>query len=459
MNKNLKRMHEMSVKKLVVIMAIPAIVSMFVQALYNVVDSIFIAQLGEEALTALSLAFPLQIVVIAVAVGLAIGVNSYVSRKLGEGRKDLARSAAEHGIVLSAVAWLVLCVLNYFVGAHYFQMFTDDALVLKYSLQYTNIVIYGSIGVILSMVLVSIKQATGDMISPMKVQLLGAGINMVLDPILIFGLLTVPALGVVGGATASVIGQLTSMLYAFGKLRHSALELRLSTMHREFKFDRKIVQEVLRIGLPTMFVQGLGAVMVGCINYILVGFSELAVAAFGAFFKVNAVLYMPLIGLTQGMMPVVGVNFGAKNLARVKGAIKYSLLYSLGLTIVGSTGLIYFAEPMMHIFSDVPALIEMGATCMRVMSVGFVLFGVTLVIISTFQAFGIARLSFCTSILRQLALLIPMAYIFSRFFGVFGVWIAFPLTEGIGMIFAIAYGMRLYKTKIRPLMRGAVQGA
>ncbi len=451
MNENIKRMAEMNMKKLIMVMSLPAIISMFVMALYNVVDSIFISKIGSNALTAVSLAFPVQLVMISIIVGLGIGINSYVSRKIGEGRLDVAAIAAEHGIILGLVVWLLLSVLNYlFIGKFYAQFSTDPE-IIRYSLQYTNIVVYGSIGMIMSVILNQIQQATGDMINPMKTQILGAVTNIILDPIMIFGLLSFPRLNVVGGATATVIGQLISMIYALIKLKHNPLQLKLSKLHLNFRLDMDIIREILKVGIPSMFIEGLAAIMVGCINLILSGFSVFAVAAFGAFFKLNAIVIMPVIGLTQGMMPVVGYSFGAKNNDRIKGAIKYSMIYAIAFMLLGSTLLIVFARPIMEVFSSLPELIALGVSCTRIISLSFTLLGITVILSSAFQAFGIGQLSMYASFLRQIVLLIPLAYVLSRMIGVTGVWMAFPLTEALSLLFTITYALKIYRSRVKPV--------
>ena len=454
MDDKIKRMADMDMRKLIMVMAIPAIVSMFVMALYNVVDSIFIARIGSKALTAVSLAFPIQMVMISAIVGLGIGVNSYVSRKIGEGDMVVAAAAAEHGIVLGVIIWVILSVLNFFFIESFFASFTDDPQIFQYAVDYTNIVVYGSIAMILSITLNRIQQSTGDMINPMKTQLLGAITNIILDPIMIFGLFGFPQLHVVGGAIATVIGQFLSMFYVLITFRNNPLKLKLSKLHVNFKLDKDIIIEIMKVGLPSMLIQGLGAVMVGCLNLILAGFSSLAVAAFGAFFRVNAVVVMPVIGLTQGMMPVVGYSFGARNNTRVRDAIKYSMIYAISFMLLGSILLIVLARPLMEVFTTSPELLELGVTCTRVMSSSLVLFSITVILGAAFQAFGIAQLSLYSSILRQLVLLIPLAFVFSKLFGVNGVWYAFPVTEALSLIFTISYALSIYRKRVIPHMLG-----
>lgn len=450
MNENIMRMANMNMKKLLIVMSIPAILSMFVQALYNLVDSIFIARIGEKALTAVSLAFPVQLIMISITFGLGIGVNSYVSRKLGEKRYEQAASAAEHGIVLGIIVWLLLAVLDLLFMEKVFSAFTADELILKYSLQYTNIVVIGSLGMLLTVVLINIQQATGDMMSAMKIQLSGAVVNIILDPVMIFGLLGFPVLGVSGGALATVIGQFVSMGYAVYKMRHNPLELKLSKLHVNFKIDKGILQDVLKVGFPSMLIQGLGALMIASVNYILGEFSSLAVAAFGVNFKINAIIVMPVIGLTQGMLPVVGYNFGARNAGRVRNALKYSLIYAVIFMAVGGALLFILAREAMLIFTDMPELMETGVSCIRVMSLGLAFFAVTIIVNTAFQAFGIAKLSMYVSIMRQLVLLIPLAFILSRIFGVEGVWAAFPVTESMSLIFTISYALATYRKRVKP---------
>lgn len=443
-------MAKMDMKKLIVVMSLPAIISMLVQAMYNVVDSMFIAQIGEEALTALSIAFPVQLILVSVATGLAIGINSYVSRKIGEGNMAEAANAAEHGIVIAIIAWLVIIVLNYLFIGRFLEIFTTDPLTLKYTLQYVNIVVYGSIGFILSLVLISIQQATGDMVSSMKVQLSGALTNIILDPIMIFGWLLFPKLDVVGGALATVIGQMISLLYALKVVHNNPLKLDLKKLHVNFTIDKEIIKDILKVGLPSMFFQGLSAVMISGINFILIGLSANAVAAFGAVSKVYAIIIMPVVGLTQGMMPVVGFNYGAKNRDRVISAIKFSILYTVCFMLLGSLVFIIFARPMMSIFSDQPELVAMGVACTRSISLGFVLLGSSVILISAFQAFGIAWISLVSSFMRQIILLIPLAYLLSRSYGVNGVWAAFPITEILSLAVTVSIAVKVYRSQIKP---------
>ena len=450
MNKNIKRMAEMDMKKLIMVMSMPAIISMFVQAMYNVVDSAFIANINNEALTAVSLVFPMQMIMISIAVGLTVGVNSFVSRKIGEGKMDLAAAAAEHGIIIGIIAWVIIAVCNYFFGEMFLRLFTNDEQVLLYSLQYANIVVYLSVGMILSLIFISISQATGDMVSPMKIQLIGAIANIILDPIMIFGLLGCPRMDVVGGALATVIGQMISMVYAIWALKHNPLELKLSKLHVNFKLDMGIVKEVMRVGIPSMFMQGLCAVMISGINFILVGFSALSIAAFGTFYKLYAIVIMPIVGLTQGMMPVVGYNFGARDKSRIKAAVKYSLIYSVAFMFFGTLVLAFFAEPIMRIFSDIPELVALGVNCIRIISIGFVLQAVTIIVSSSFQAFGIAKISLYASFLRQIIFLFPLAYFLSKLFGTTGVWSAFPITEALSLLFTVVYALKAYKTIVKP---------
>lgn len=450
MNKNIDKMAKMDMRKLIIVMSIPAITSMLVQALYNVIDSMFLAQIGQEALTALSLAFPIQLLLVSVATGLSIGINSYVSRKIGEGDMKEAANAAEHGVVIAIAAWLVIVVLNYFLIERYVAIFTTDPLTFKYALQYLNIVVYGSIGFILSLVLISIQQATGEMVSSMKVQIVGALINIVLDPIMIFGWLIFPQLDVVGGALATVIGQVVSMLYALKVVHNNPLKLELKKLHVNFKMDKDIVKEILKVGLPSMLFQGLNALTVSSINYILVGLSVNGVAVYGAVSKTYAIIIMPVIGLTQGMMPVVGFNFGAKIKKRVIDAVKYSIIYTVCFMLLGSICFSLLAKPLMSLFSDNPELVAMGVTCTRIISLGFALLGCSVIIISAFQAFGVAWISLISSFSRQILLILPLAYFLGMHYGVVGVWSAFPLTEAISLIITGIFAYKIYHSQIAP---------
>ncbi|MGL1891595.1 MAG: MATE family efflux transporter [Spirochaetaceae bacterium] len=448
MKENMKKLANMDVKKLIIQMSLPAMISMIVQALYNIVDSMFVARISEKALTALSLAFPIQMIIIAIFVGLGIGINSFMSRKLGEGNKDEAENTAEHGLIIGILIWSLLAISSFFLPQLFFKMFTDDVVVLEYAIQYTRIIMFFSFGNILTAVCMNILRATGDMISSMKIQLLGACINIILDPFLIFGLFFFPELGVVGAAIATVIGQLVAMLYALTLVlkNKDGIQLNISKFH----FSKKITSEIFKVAIPSMFMQLLASVMITVINLILAGFSGTSVAVFGAYFKLQSFIYMPIFGLTQGMMPVIGFNYGAKNNKRVFDAIKYSAIYATIIMCIGTILFQLFPRQLLTLFSSTDEMYGIGIQCLRIISSGFVFSGAGIILTVFFMPLGNAKISLIISFLRQIIFLLPISFGLSRIWNLTGVWIAFPISEFLTLLIAGTFAYKAIKKMKNP---------
>jgi len=443
MNKNAEKLGNMDVKILIIKMALPAMISMIVQALYNIVDSIFVARISEKALTALSFAFPIQMIIVSIFVGLGVGVNSYISRKLGEGKKDEAINTAEHGLLIGIAIWSLLAISSFILPKFFFKFFTNDPVIIKYSVQYTRIVMLFSFGSILTEVCMNILRASGDMISSMKIQLLGALINIILDPIFIFGFLFIPALGVTGAAIATVIGQLCAMTFALTLVlkNKKGLELDFS----KFKYSLNITKEIFRVGVPAIFMQLLGSFMLTGVNLILAGISSTSVAVFGAYFKLQSFIYMPVFGLNQGMMPVVGYNYGAKKYDRVASAVKYSVIYAAVIMLFGFILFQLFPRPLLALFNSSEQMYEIGVVCLRTISYGFIFSAGGIVLSTLFQALGKGSISLFLSFARQIIFLLPLAFVFSGIIGVQGVWFAFPISEVLSLIIAIFFTVKVFK--------------
>jgi putative MATE family efflux protein len=449
MEKNLDRLGKMDIKGLILKMSLPAMLSMIVQALYNIVDSIFVAKISEQALTALSIVFPIQLVIVALFVGLGIGINSFMSRKLGEGNKDEATNAAEHGFTIGIGLWIILGILSTFLPKMFYKLFTEDPVVLEYAVKYTTIILLFSFGSIISEVCMNILRATGEMVSSMKIQLLGAITNIVLDPILIFGLFFFPELGVMGAAIATVIGQITAMLYALILVLSKKSVIKLNI--KKFHYESKIIIEIFKVGVPAMFMQMLGSIMVAGLNWILVDYSGTAIAAFGAYFKLQSFIFMPVFGLTQGLMPIIGYNYGAKNKHRVLEAVKYGSLYAGMIMLAGTAIFQIMPRQLLRLFSSTSQMEAMGIPCLRIISTGFVLAGISIVFSTAFQAFGNGKISLMTSFIRQIIVLIPLAFILSNLVGLKGVWIAFPISEIVTLLVSVFFGIKIYRESIRDL--------
>lgn len=449
MKNDMYKLGHMDVRELIIKMSLPAMISMIVQALYNIVDSIFVAKISEQALTALSIAFPIQMIIVSIFVGLGVGVNSFMSRKLGEDNKNDAINAAEHGLVIGIILWIMLAILSSFLPRIFLQMFTDEPTVLKYAVEYTTIVMLFSFGSIITEVCMNILRSSGDVISSMKIQLLGAITNIILDPFFIFGLLFFPKLGVVGAAVATVIGQISAMIFAIILVERNKNGLKLNI--KKFHYSNNITGEVFKVGIPAMFMQMLGSVMVSGVNLILMGFSGTSVAVFGAYFKLQSFIYMPVFGLTQGIMPIVGYNYGAKNKHRVLETIKYGCIFASGIMLVGTTIFLIFPRQLLMLFSSTPQMESIGINCLRIISIGFVLSGVSLVLSTVFQALGKAQVSLVISFARQIIVLLPVAFVLSRLIGLNGVWTAFPISEVVSFIISGYFLVKVYRKRIRDL--------
>jgi len=449
MKDNMYKLGNMDIKKLIIKMSLPAMLSMIVQALYNVVDSIFVAKISEQALTALSIAFPIQLIIVSIFVGLGVGINSFMSRKLGSGNKDVAINTAEHGFAIGIVLWIILAICSTFVPEMFSKLFTNDPIVIKYAVQYTSIIMLFSFGSIVSEVCMNILRSTGDMLSSMKIQLLGAITNIVLDPILIFGLLFFPKLSVQGAAIATVIGQIFAMLYALKLVlrNNNGLKLNLNKFH----YSSHITGEIFKVGIPAMFMQILGSVMVSGINLILAGFSGTSVAVFGIYYKLQSFIYMPVFGLTQGIMPIVGYNYGAKNKQRVLETVKYGCIFACIIMLVGTALFVILPRQLLMLFSSTSQMNTIGIECLRIISIGFMFSGIAIVLSTVFQAFGKAKVSLIISFARQIIILLPLTFILSKLIGLTGVWIAFPISEVASLIISGYFAIKVYREKIQDL--------
>lgn len=424
-----------SILKLIITMSLPSIFSMLVQALYNIVDSIFISHYSENALTAVSLAFPVQMLMMSLAIGTAIGVNSLVSRRLGEKRFDAANNAATHGMVLAFLSWCAVALLGAFLIRPYFSMFRLESETLQYACDYTSIVVIGSFGLFLQIAVEKILQATGNMIIPMVLMLIGSITNVILDPIMIFGYLGFPAMGAAGAALATICGQLLAMIvslvFLFAKKHDVSIHL------KGFCFHRETISEIYRVGIPSIIMQSIGSVMVSVFNLILATFSELAVTVLGVYYKLQSFVFMPVFGLTHGLMPIMGYSFGARNRARLNQAIKLGCIFSFSIMVVGTLLFFVVTKPLLMIFNADAALLDIGIPALRIISICFPSAGISIVLSTLFQAVGEGRFSLYISAFRQLLFLLPAAYLLSKI-GLFYVWFSFPIAEVAALVFTLA---------------------
>ncbi|WP_308754238.1 MATE family efflux transporter [uncultured Anaerotruncus sp.] len=447
------RMGTMPVGKLLVTMSLPIMISMLIQALYNIVDSIFVAQIGENALTAVSLAFPVQNLIIAVGIGTGIGINSLLSRRLGERRFDDANAAAENGILLSLCNWLVFAIFGGLFSEAFFRAFTDNPEIISMGTDYLTVCTVFSFGCFMQFACERILQATGITIYNMITQATGAIINIILDPIMIFGLFGFPRLGVKGAAVATVIGQIVAMLMGLWFNAKKNREIHMDFRH--FRPSGRIIGEIYKVGVPSIVMQSIGTVMTIGMNKILIAFSETAVAVFGVYFKLQSFVFMPIFGLTNGLVPIVAYNYGARKRHRITGSIRHALVYALSIMALGTLLFQLLPAPLLRLFKASDALLAIGVPALRIISISFLGAGVGIVLSSVFQAMGNGVLSLTMSVARQLAVLLPVAWLMARFVGLDAVWAAFPVSEYVSVTIALFMYRYVYHNHIAPLVEEA----
>ena len=443
------RMGTMPVGKLLVTMSLPIMISMLIQALYNIVDSIFVAQIGENALTAVSLAFPVQNLIIAVGIGTGIGINSLLSRRLGERRFDDANAAAENGILLSLCNWLVFAIFGGLFSEAFFRAFTENPEIISMGTDYLTVCTVFSFGCFMQFACERILQATGITIYNMITQATGAIINIILDPIMIFGLFGFPRLGVKGAAIATVLGQIVAMLMGLWFNAKKNKEVHMDFRH--FRPNGRIIGEIYKVGVPSIVMQSIGTVMTIGMNKILIAFSETAVAVFGVYFKLQSFVFMPIFGLTNGLVPIVAYNYGARKRTRITASIRLALVYALSIMALGLLIFQLFPVPLLRLFKASDALLSIGVPALRIISISFLGAGVGIVLSSVFQAMGNGVLSLTMSVARQLAVLLPVAWLMARFVGLDAVWAAFPVSEYVSVTIALFMYRYVYHNHIATL--------
>ena len=413
-------------------MSVPIMISMTVQSLYNIVDSIFVARLGNEALSAVSLVYPLQNIILAIGVGFGVGVCSIVSMDLGSQNAENANRAASTGMFLSFVHTLIYTLVGLLIAGPFLEMFTNNPNTYSMGLSYANIVIACSFAQILQITFEKIFQALGRMVEVMLLLGVGAVINIILDPIFIFGLLGFPAMGVAGAALATVIGQIVALaFYVVVYLkRKGGIALSLKNIH----FDKTMLKRMYSIGIPSAIMIALPSLIVGALNAILLVFSELYVAVLGLYFKLQTFIYFPVSGIIQGVRPLISYNYGARENKRVYRFIHLSLAIVTGIMAVGTLGCELFPQQILRLFNDDAALLEGGVSALRIIALGFLFSGVSVVYAGVFEALGKGRESLLISLIRQVIVLIPLSYLLSLIWGAAGVWLAFPIAELCGCL-------------------------
>ena len=419
--------------KLLLSMSLPAMFSMLIQALYNIVDSIYVAQIGEHALTAVSLAFPVQNLMIAVSVGTGVGLNSLIARRLGERREQEASAAATHGVLISLAESLLFLLFGLFFCRMFFSAFTSDSTVIQMGVDYTSIVTIFSFG----------------SFYPMVFQLIGAITNIILDPIFIFGWFGLPAMGVTGAAIATVAGQILAMLYAVYVMVRKEHAVHIT--FKGFHFSGAIVRDIFQVGFPSIIMQSIGSVMIMALNNILIVFSQAAVAVLGVYFKLQSFVFMPVFGLGAGALPIMGFNYGARNKKRLMHTLQLTCAIAFGIMLVGLLIFQFGARYLLMMFNASADMVDIGISALRTISLCFPAAGLGIAFSNFFQAIGEGKNSLLISVLRQLVILLPCAWIISRIGTLNQVWLAFPIAEVFSFFVSLLLTRITYNNKIKEM--------
>ena len=451
MNEN--KMGIMPENKLLLNMALPMIASMLIQACYNVVDSYFVSKLSEDALNAVSLAFPVQNLMIAVAVGTGVGINALLSRSLGQKDQERANRTAMNGALLEIMSGLVFTVLGLTCARLFYTVQTDIPGIVKYGTDYLTIICGCCMGIFLSVTTERLVQATGRTVYAMVIQGVGSVINLILDPILIFGLFGFPRLEVAGAAAATVAGQIIGGLVGlYLALTHNP-EIQMSVQGLRPK--KEIIGGIYSVGLPSIIMQSIGSVMVFGVNQILIAFTSTATAVFGIYFKLQSFIFMPVFGLNNGMVPIVAYNYGARKPNRIIKTVKLAIAYAVGIMVIGFILFQVFPHVFLGLFEaegeDVGNLLAIGVPALRTISVSFLAAGFCIVSGSVFQALGHGVLSLTVSIVRQLVVLLPTAFALSRLGELDAVWWAFPFAELFSTALSALFLYRVYQKEVAPM--------
>ena len=441
------KMGVVPVNKLLITMSLPMMASMLVQALYNVVDSIFVSRINENALTAVSLAFPIQTLMIAVAGGTCVGINAVLSKALGEKKQDVVNKTAGNGITLMAAGYVIFLMIGLFGAKAFYLSQTDDAQIVQYGYEYLSVVCCMSFGIYTQFVFERLLQSTGKTLYIMFTQGTGAIINIILDPILIFGLFGMPRLGVRGAAVATVIGQIVAGVMAFviNRAKNDEVQLEFAALRP----DPAIVKQIYRVGVPSMVMQAIGSAMTYGMNLILISFTSTATAVFGVYFKLQSFIFMPIFGMNNGLVPILAYNYGAGKRDRFIKALKCGIAYAMGIMLIGLIIFQTIPDVLLRLFDASDDMLNIGVAALRTISYSYLLAGFCIICGTAFQALGRAGYSMIVSIARQLIVLLPAAYLLSLSGNVNYVWWAFPIAELMSLAMTAFFLMRINRQIIR----------
>ena len=437
------KMGTMEIKKLIMTMSIPIMISMLVQALYNIVDSMFVAKVSQNALAAVSLCYPIQMIIVAVACGTAVGLNALLSRYLGQKKQHEANQVTLHGILLAVLNWLIFAVIGIFFSEMFLRLFTQDQEILNMGISYMRICTLFSFGVFMQITYERIMQATGNPIYNMVIQGIGALVNIILDPIFIFGMFGFPKLGVTGAAIATVIGQIAAMILG---ILITQIKIKEVQIHfRQFKFQWQMIKNIYRIAIPAILMQSIMSFMTIFMNMILVTFSEVAVSVFSIYFKLQQFVFMAVNGMINALIPIVSYNYGAKKKERITATISFTLKISCIIMVAGMLLFQFFPKELLYLFNAEEEMLSIGIPALRTISYSFVFAGISMILCAIFQALDHGMKSLVITLLRQMIILIPSAYVLAMTFGLNISWWAFPITEIICSCISLLF-LKIVKT-------------
>lgn len=447
------KMGTMPENQLLLSMAVPMMISMLVQALYNIVDSIFVSRICEDALTAVSMAFPWQNIIIAIAVGFGVGINALLSRALGQKNAERVNQVAANGLLLAGLSYLLVLAAGLLGIRAYMRTQTDIETIVNYGITYLNICILCSFGIFIEITFERFLQATGRTVYSMITQLTGAITNIILDPILIFGLLGFPKLGIAGAAWATVIGQCVGAVVAVTLNHFKNPEVHLHLRH--IRPNGRLMREITAISIPSIIMSCISSLTCFVMNMILIAYSSTAVAVFGVYFKLQSFVFMPVFGLNNGMVPIIAYNYGAQKPERIHKTIRFGMVYAVAIMAVGLLVFQLIPKQLLLMFDASDAMLGIGAPALRIMSLAFVFAGVGIASSSACQAFGYSVYSMLISIARQIVVLIPAAYLLSLTGVLRSIWFAFPIAEIVSLFLSLFFlrttlkktGMALPKAK------------
>ncbi|MBE6775361.1 MAG: MATE family efflux transporter [Ruminococcaceae bacterium] len=444
------KMGVMSVKKLVITMSLPMMISMLVQALYNVVDSIFVSQVCEDALTAVSLAFPAQNLMIGVATGTGVGVNALLSRSLGEKNFEKANKIAAQGVLLAMLSSVLFALFGLFGTKIFFAAQVEKgSAIYNYGVDYLSVVCIVSVGLFGQVIMERLMQATGKTTLSMSTQLIGAIANIILDPLFILGIGPFPRLEAKGAAVATVIGQI--LAFIAGVILNERANKEINLRFSNLRPDLKIIGDIYKIGIPSVLMVGIGSLMTFFLNKILLSFTTTAAAVFGVYFKLQSFIFMPIFGLNNGVIPIIAYNYGARKKERITECLRFSCLIAVSIMALGTVLMWLMPEQMLRLFDAKDEMMELGVPALKIISTSFVLAGVCINLGSAFQALGKSYFSMIISFCRQIVVLLPSAYLLSKTGVLNNVWFAFPIAEVMSLTVTAVSFLYVYRKIIKPI--------